>query len=154
MAIYTHELYPVWNAMIARCYLPSNPWYSEYGGRGIEVCEVWRKNFLQFLDDMGPRPTGFTLERKDNNLGYYKENCEWVSYSDQNRNQRRRKNAISDETILAIYTSFFPTMMIARKYGVDKRVVGQIKALKYGAYANWICKKYKFVEGKMVFQDQ
>lgn len=51
------------------------------------VCEEWQK-FDNFLSDMGVRPDGTTLERKDNDYGYFKGNCVWATYSEQNRNRR------------------------------------------------------------------
>lgn len=148
-----HPLYPIWNAMLARCYLPSNPWYKDYGGRGITVCQEWKESFKRFVVDMEPRPEGYTLERKDNELGYCKNNCEWVTQSEQNRNQRRRKTALSDEKILEIFHSYLPTMMTASKYGVDKRTVYAIKNFKAGEYTTRICKKYKLVNGVITNKD-
>lgn len=147
MAASSHELYPVYNAMIARCHLITNPWYPEYGGRGIKVCEQWRKDFYCFVEDMGPRPLNHTLERLENELGYYKENCAWVTQSEQNKNQRRRKTAISDQIILEIFYSPFPVMMLARKYDVDKRTIYSIKNKTNGIYATDLCNKYKLING-------
>lgn len=153
MADSLHHLYPVWNAMLARCCLPSNPWYKDYGGRGITVCDEWKESFKRFVIDMGERPKNYTLERNDNDGPYCKENCAWVSQSEQNRNQRRRKTALEDEKILEIFYSYLPTMMTANKYGVDKRTVGKIKNLKNGEYSTRICRTYKLVDGQIVLKD-
>ena len=77
--------------MKSRCLHPSNKSYPEYGGRGITVCERWMR-FERFLADMGERPEGKTLGRKDNNGPYSPENCEWQSYVEQNRNSRHNKH--------------------------------------------------------------
>ena len=76
--------------MVQRCTNPKRSSYRHYGERGITVCARWLK-FENFLADMGPRPDGLTLERKDNNKGYYKSNCEWASAKRQNRNSRQTR---------------------------------------------------------------
>ena len=86
-----HKLYSTWAEMKQRCYNPNRPKYPHYGGRGITVCDRWIESFKNFLEDMGERPNGMTLSRKDNDGPYCKENCEWQSYSDQNRNRRKYK---------------------------------------------------------------
>jgi hypothetical protein len=73
--------------MRQRCLNPKNSNYADYGGRGITVCERWL-NFTNFLADMGVRPEGLTLGRRDNNRGYSPDNCGWETYTEQNRNTR------------------------------------------------------------------
>lgn len=82
--------YHTWQAMHERCRNPNNPGYKNYGGRGITVCKEW-KEFSAFIKDMGKRPSGLTLERKDNDLGYYPGNCIWASWKVQANNKRKRK---------------------------------------------------------------
>lgn len=86
----TPEYYS-WGGMIQRCTNPNNPQYSNYGGRGIKVCKRWLK-FENFFKDMGKRPDGLTLERKDTNGNYDLPNCKWATLTEQNRNQRVKKN--------------------------------------------------------------
>src|SRR5207245_10415591 len=62
-------IYQLWQNVMSRCYQKSNSHYENYGGRGITVCERW-KDFRNFLDDMGHRPPGLTLERKYNDAPY------------------------------------------------------------------------------------
>lgn len=87
-----HELFPVWQGMMRRCYDKKRKNdYKNYGARGITVSKRWRENFANFLSDMGERPNGLTLERRNNDLGYSEENCYWASRADQNRNSKYSK---------------------------------------------------------------
>lgn len=80
--------YKVWNGVKQRCYNPNNVAYSNYGGRGIKICERW-KSFEYFYTDMGQRPTPkHQLDRIDNNKGYEPGNCRWVT-AKVNANNRR-----------------------------------------------------------------
>lgn len=82
--------YHTWNGMIQRCTNPRHIRYPDYGGRGISICTKW-KAFINFLEDMGERPEGMTLDRINNDLGYYKTNCRWTTNEIQNLNKRRLK---------------------------------------------------------------
>lgn len=78
----------IWQSMRQRCTNPKNIGYVNYGGRGIAVCERW-KRFDAFLEDMGNRPSPqHTLERVNNDLGYSKANCVWASKKAQSNNKR------------------------------------------------------------------
>ena len=83
----TSKIYVVWEAMIRRCTNPNYHEYHYHGGRGISVCERWRK-FENFLEDMGKVPKGLQIDRIDNNGNYCKSNCRWVTPKEQQRNKR------------------------------------------------------------------
>jgi hypothetical protein len=81
--------YMSWRAMLSRCGNGHDPAFSRYGGRGIVVCERWRKDFATFLMDMGPRPSPrHSIDRIDNDGNYEPGNCRWVTAKEQNRNRR------------------------------------------------------------------
>lgn len=82
--------YRTWAAMIARCENKNSKCYSDYGGRGIVVCEAWRKSFEAFLADMGPRPSPkHQIDRIDNNRGYEPRNCRWTTHTENQRRTRK-----------------------------------------------------------------
>lgn len=75
--------------MNARCRYPSVPSYPHYGGRGITVCEQWRR-FENFLADMGERPPGTQISRIDNDGNYEPGNCTWELRADNLAERNRR----------------------------------------------------------------
>lgn len=79
--------YFTWENMVKRCHNLKHKNYPDYGGRGITVCDKWR-DFSGFYEDMGKKPINLSLDRIDNDKGYYKENCRWVTRTTQSHNQR------------------------------------------------------------------
>ena len=76
-----------WASMLGRCYNSSHRNYSDYGGSGISVCDLWRFSFADFFRDMGPRLPGTTLDRIDFRGHYAPRNCRWATPVQQNRNR-------------------------------------------------------------------
>lgn len=94
--------YGVWNSMIMRCHWTPHISYKYYGARGISVCRRWRESFINFLADMGKRPHGMKLDRKNNDGNYEPGNCRWTDISTQNKNHRANKNISFYGTTLCI----------------------------------------------------
>jgi len=90
-----HPLYSTWQNMLRRCDNKKNKQYKDYGGRGITVCERW-KTFSNFVADMGSRPIGYSIDRKNNDGNYEPSNCRWVSKKAQQRNQRANIKVVID----------------------------------------------------------
>jgi hypothetical protein len=82
--------YKSWSKMKERCYNKNNNRYELYGGREITVCDTWH-TFTNFLQDMGERPEGTSIDRIDSNGNYEPGNCRWSTISTQNSNRRSWK---------------------------------------------------------------
>ena len=93
--------YSIWCGMKQRCNYKNHKSYHRYGGRGIKVCSEW-SDFAQFLKDMGDRPNGMTLDRINSNGDYSKDNCRWISSSEQMKNTSRTRKITLDGITLCI----------------------------------------------------
>lgn len=107
--------YITWHNMMARCHNPTHVRFADYGGRGIFVCTRWHK-FENFLADMGFRPDGTSIDRRNNNKGYSKSNCYWATESEQQRNKRNiAKHSLSGEML--------SVRELAERFSIDRRVI-------------------------------
>lgn len=109
-----------WEGMLRRC-KPNHRQHKRYYDRGITVCEEW-KDFEIFVADMGPRPEGTSIDRIDNDRGYFKENCRWATPKQQMRN-----------TSVNVYIMYEgkrrPAIEVSEKIGIQHvTLLGRIKA--------------------------
>lgn len=104
-------LYRAWMGMLERCEKPSHKSYAYYGGRGITVCKRWHK-FEHFLADMGERPQGLSLERRNNARGYMPSNCYWATRSEQMQNIRTTR-------MLTVNGTTLPARAWAERVGIS-----------------------------------
>ena len=118
--------YRIWDSMIRRCHNQSHRAYKDYGARGITVCEKWLK-FEGFFEDMGFKPEGLSIERIDNSLGYFKENCKWATITEQARNRRSTKLCEDKvESIKVLLENGVTQTTIARRFGVTRSAISHI----------------------------
>ncbi len=122
--------YVAWSGMKRRCHDKNGNFYHRYGGRGISVCKSWGKSFSRFLMDMGPRPTGKSLDRIDNDAGYRPGNCRWATLSEQQRN--RSSTVLTRKQIRYIRRYYKPHSLrfgghaLARRFSVSRCTVKSI----------------------------
>lgn len=110
-------VYNLWMSMRARCLNPNSAAYANYGGRGITLCDAWRR-FENFYADMGDPPNGATLERIDNGHGYSPDNCRWADRVTQGRNKR-------NNVLLTIDGETHPLAVWAERAGLKYGTVHQ-----------------------------
>jgi len=83
-------MYHRYRSMIRRCYDPLSNEFHNYGGRGIKVCNRWLESVENYIEDMGFPPFNTaSVDRIDNDSGYFKENCRWATKTEQNLNRRK-----------------------------------------------------------------
>lgn len=119
--------YISWCKAKHRCQNPNNPRWKDYGGRGIKFCKRWENSFPNFLKDMGKKPSSeYTLERIDNNKGYYPSNCKWDSRLRQSRNKRGVVTLQEATKILSMRNEGFFVKEIANNVGFGTTTISKI----------------------------
>ena len=78
-----------WRCMKNRCLNPRSPDFNRYGGTGVTVCDRWKNSFVNFLEDMGLRPDGKTIDRINPYGDYEPGNCRWATPLEQIHNRRK-----------------------------------------------------------------
>lgn len=92
--------YKSWTTMRRRCLDKKFKDYARYGGKGITVCNRWRDSFETFFKDMGDRPKGMTLDRKNPKGNYEPANCRWANHRTQmNNTQKNRFLTLNGQTM-------------------------------------------------------
>lgn len=91
LSLYQSPTYVSWSAMKARCKGTCGAAHSKKLYAGVKHCKRWNK-FSEFVKDMGLRPEGKTLDRVNNDKGYYKNNCRWATPREQSLNRRPYSN--------------------------------------------------------------
>lgn len=115
--------YRIWTGMISRCCNKNHKQFPDYGGRGIFVCDRW-KSFVCFFEDMGEITKGMSIDRIDNDDGYYKENCRLSLPIEQANNKRNNVLISAKGKTLTASQWARETGLMAHTIRARKRVLG------------------------------
>jgi hypothetical protein len=105
-----------WDSMRQRCTNPSDPSFQRYGAKGITVCDRWLHSFESFLQDMGERPAGTSLDRERNDEGYSPNNCRWATPTQQQRNRDCTTYVVFDGEKV-------PLLTLAERFGIKPAIL-------------------------------
>lgn len=150
-----NQLYRVWEHMKRRCYNPNDKHYKDYGGRGITVCDEWRDDFGAFHDwaiangyKKEVLPNGinkWTIDRIDNEEGYFPDNCRWITIQEQQYNKRGNRHITHNGETMTIAE-------MAKKYGMDDNLFRD--RLRYGWSMEDILSRPKEVHTQRRYQNE
>lgn len=154
---YGHPLFQCWSGAKSRCLDVHDPKYHRYGGRGITMCDRWLNSFRYFVEDMGDRPAGASLDRVDNDGNYEPGNCRWATPLEQNQNRSNsRKNKkwasaplVEDKNAQCDYFNSIRTHLMSSPRGLqisigpsefspcDRQIAGKLFGLPKTPQAAW-----------------
>jgi hypothetical protein len=98
------KVYTSWRKIKERCFNPNDKSYKDYGAVGITLCDEWREDFTAFRDHIGQPPKDgkrYSVDRIDNNIGYFPNNVRWATDELQARNKTLTKSNITG--IVGVY---------------------------------------------------
>lgn len=116
--------YRIWKGIKYRCENSDSKDWHNYGGRGIFMCKEWSLDFRVFLSEMGEAPPGMQIDRINNDDGYYKANCRWVTVQENADNRRT-------SVPLTYKGETKPMKQFAIEYGIE------YKTLAYRIRSGW-----------------
>jgi hypothetical protein len=134
-----HPLYKTFTGMRDRCRNPKHQYYHRYGGRGISVCPQWLERgsgFWNWLEHMGPRPEGHSIDRIDNDGNYEPGNVRWATRSQQYYNsdiakgERHGQSKLTREKVSLIKKALaegLSAKAVGAMFGVPRTTVSDIK---------------------------
>lgn len=135
----TRAMYGWWKGIIYRCTKVTDPNYHRYGGRGITICDRWLRSVEAFISDidrdLGPRPIGHSLDRKDNDGNYEPGNVRWATSKTQNRNRRDNRliefdgvvHCLSEWAEIAGISSEALYQRLRRGWSLSESINGRVK---------------------------
>lgn len=112
-----HSAYNSWESMMSRCHNPKDKDYERYHGAGITVCRRWH-DVTNFVKDMGERPSGKSIDRKDGTKGYYLRNCRWATTLEQGSNRTNALKGIVNGELLHVAEA-------ARRYSISETTLAR-----------------------------
>lgn len=124
----SHTLYIVWANMKGRCYNSNDISYKSYGGRGIKVCKDWLEDFKAFYDwaIQNGYKKELTIERIDNNKGYFPANCTFATRAEQSQNRRSTKLTFEKVNEIRAMEGTMSQREIGEIYTVSQITIGEI----------------------------
>ena len=141
--------YQSWRAMKMRSQNPNHPRFKDWGGRGVKICERWQ-DFANFLEDMGIRTPGKTLDRIDNSKDYEPGNCRWATPREQRQNRRDQKNqhlfvAMNEQGIMIASNN---QREFARRYGLDHGAIAGCLKGRRKTHKGWRFRRITSLPGE------